>query len=205
MLHDLVTTHRDAIITRTREAAIGRASPITTELAENGVPCFLSQLSQTLQIEGCERSTPRFRDDAMRESARRHGGELLALGFSVADVVHVYGDICQAVTKTAMDQKAPISIEEFQILNRCLDDAIAEALTEHARLTTQSRTTRVSMPNVLRGLPCPSCQSRTTRVVALRSSTGADEYYFRCNACDLRWSQEGSPNHSDSVKSVEAS
>ena len=205
MLHDLVTTNREAIIARTTETATGRASPVATELVENGVPRFLSQLSQTLLIEGRGRSTPRLRDIAIRESARRHGSELLTLGFTVAEVVHVYGDICQAVTKIAIDQKAPITTEEFQILNRCLDEAIAEALTEHARLTVQSVTTRVSMPNVLRGLPCPSCQSPVTRVVALRSSAVADEYYVRCNACHHQWSEQTPPDHSDGVKSQEQS
>src|SRR5207248_11266771 len=62
---------------------------------------------------------------------------LLALGFNVSQVVHDYGDICQAITELALDQNAPIAIEEFHTLNRCLDTAIAEALTEHARLTAQ--------------------------------------------------------------------
>ena len=75
---------------------------------------------------------------AIGESAARHGGELLALGFSVSQVVHAYGDICQAITKIALAKDVPISVGEFQILNRSLDDAIAGALTEHARLTLRS-------------------------------------------------------------------
>jgi hypothetical protein len=54
-------------------------------------------------------------------------------GFTVSEVVHDYGDICQAVTDLAMETHAPIAIEEFRTLNRCLDDAIAGAVTEHAR------------------------------------------------------------------------
>jgi hypothetical protein len=53
----------------------------------------------------------------------------------VSQVVHDYGDICQAITELALDQKAPITVKEFHTLNRCLDAAIAEAVTEHARLT----------------------------------------------------------------------
>jgi signal transduction histidine kinase len=62
---------------------------------------------------------------------------LLTLGFTVSQVVHDYGDICQAVTELAVKQNAPITTEEFHTLNRCLDTAIAEAVTEHARLTAQ--------------------------------------------------------------------
>jgi len=36
-------------------------------------------------------------------------------------------------------QRAPIAVEEFHTLNRCLDTAIAEAVTEHARLTADTR------------------------------------------------------------------
>jgi signal transduction histidine kinase len=34
-----------------------------------------------------------------------------------------------------LEQQAPITIEEFHTLNRCLDTALAEAVTEHGRVT----------------------------------------------------------------------
>jgi signal transduction histidine kinase len=104
----------------------------TTHELEQGVPLFLSQLSETLRRE--ESATP-FASSAIGASAARHGGELLALGFSLSEVVHDYGDICQAVTEVALEQQAPITTEEFHTLNRCLDTAIAEAVTEHGRVT----------------------------------------------------------------------
>ena len=55
--------------------------------------------------------------------------------------MHDYGDICQAITELAVEQKLPITTEEFHTLNRCLDAAIAGAVTEHARITAESRTT----------------------------------------------------------------
>lgn len=80
-----------------------------------------------------------FASDAIGSAAARHGAELLVAGFNVAQVVHDYGDICQTVTELAVEQKAPISVEEFHTLNRCLDTAIAEAVTEHTRLNAQRR------------------------------------------------------------------
>src|SRR5207342_3074933 len=41
-------------------------------------------------------------------------------------------DVCQAVTELAGEQHAPISIDEFRTLNRCLDNAIADAVTAFA-------------------------------------------------------------------------
>jgi signal transduction histidine kinase len=55
---------------------------------------------------------------------------LLLQGFTIDQVVHDYGDLCQAVTELAIEKKAPVSADEFHTLNRCLDDAIADAVTE---------------------------------------------------------------------------
>ena len=109
----------------------------TSEL-EHGVPLFLTQLSETLRGELT--ATP-FSRNAIGEAAVKHGRELRERGFNISQVVHDYGDICQAITEVALDQEMPITTEEFHTLNRCLDTAIAEAVTEHARITAESRST----------------------------------------------------------------
>jgi hypothetical protein len=48
------------------------------------------------------------------------------------------------VTELAIEQNAPITTDEFKTLNGCLDTAIAEAVTEHARITAESRSTEES-------------------------------------------------------------
>lgn len=48
-------------------------------------------------------------------------------------MIHDYGDLCQAITELAVEQGAPMTTSEFGVLNACLDDAIAAAVTEHAR------------------------------------------------------------------------
>jgi len=50
----------------------------------------------------------------------------------VDQVVHDYGDLCQAVTEMAFEHQVPVQAIEFQTLNRCLDNAIADAVTEFA-------------------------------------------------------------------------
>jgi signal transduction histidine kinase len=62
--------------------------------------------------------------------ATAHGKQLLALGFTVDQVVHDYGDLCQAITDLAFERDAPFTVGEFRTLNRCLDNAIADAVTE---------------------------------------------------------------------------
>jgi len=139
VLHEFITSHRDPIIARTREKLTDRPWPLasTSEL-EHGVPLFLTQLSETLRLE----TTPTpFSQKAIGASAAKHGRELRAMGFNISQVVHDYGDICQAITEIAVEQGLPITTEEFHTLNRCLDTAIAEAVSEHARITTESRST----------------------------------------------------------------
>jgi hypothetical protein len=48
-------------------------------------------------------------------------------------VVRDYGDVCQAVTKLAIETKVPISVDEFRTFNRSLDNAIAGAVTEYVK------------------------------------------------------------------------
>lgn len=133
MLHTFVTTHRAAIQARMREKLADRGGPSSGDL-EHGVSAFLGELSETLRLE--ETATP-FSATAIGATAVRHGRDLLGLGFNVSQVVHDYGDICQAITELALEEGAPIGIQEFHILNRCLDTAIAEAVTEHARITAE--------------------------------------------------------------------
>lgn len=139
MLYEFLVSHRDAIITRTRAKLTDRPWPlVSTSELEYGVPLFLTQLSETLRLETT--ATP-FESSAIGAAAIKHGGELRTLGFNISQVVHDYGDICQAVTEIAVEEKIAITTEEFHILNRCLDTAIAGAVTEHARITADSRST----------------------------------------------------------------
>lgn len=131
MLHEFVAANRDELIARTRAKVAGRSAPRPTQRElDSGVPLFLNQLVEALQHAGS-------RADAMHaigESAILHGVGLLRQGFSISQVVHGYGDVCQAVTELAQETDASISTDEFHTLNRCLDDAIAQAVTGYSAL-----------------------------------------------------------------------
>jgi hypothetical protein len=136
MLHAFVTSNRQELITRCRAKVATRYRPTgAPAVVDHGVPLFLQQLVETLRAE----QTTASREDAESEptpapteigrAAALHGTELLSLGYSVDQVVHDYGDVCQAVTALAVEQEVPISTDEFRTLNRCLDNAIADAVT----------------------------------------------------------------------------
>jgi signal transduction histidine kinase len=132
VLREFLSANRSAIIAKARATvAVRRAPRATDEEIETGIPLFLDQLIETLA------SSPGA-SDAIGKSASRHGGDMLQGGFTVAQVVHDYGGLCQAVTELAAETKAPITAEEFQIFNRSLDDAIAGAVTEYSRQREQT-------------------------------------------------------------------
>ncbi len=137
MLVDFIIAHREELIARTRAKIAKRLSPRPTQAELNsGVPLFLEQLADTLRGPGLSRAET----GAIERSAALHAAALLARGYTVAQVVYDYGDICQAVTELAVELDAPITTDEFHILNRCLDNAIAEAVTEYTRLRLESAT-----------------------------------------------------------------
>jgi signal transduction histidine kinase len=132
MLYEFIAVNRDNIIRRCR-AKVARRSvpPPTSAEIDHGVPLFLDQLGDALRLDLI--SSPEI-----GKSAHEHGHDLLLQGFTVSQVVHDYGDVCQAITELAVELNAPISTDDFRKLNRCLDDAIAGAVTQYTRERHQS-------------------------------------------------------------------
>jgi signal transduction histidine kinase len=142
MMYRFLANNRDELIARCKAKVAERPKRAATEeQLKNGVPIFLEQLQRTLQAEELGEADESLRisgasgGDAlniseMGVSATAHGKQLLELGFTVDQVVHDYGDLCQAITDLACERDAPFGIDEFRSLNRCLDNAIADAVTE---------------------------------------------------------------------------
>ena len=128
---------------RARARLLARTVPPPTEAeVRDGIPLFLRQLEVILRGEQHTDERPGTAEvgapSAMGESASRRGGELRTAGFSIAQVVQGYGDVCQAITQLSDELQAPITADEFRTLNRCLDEVIAEAVTEFARQRDRS-------------------------------------------------------------------
>lgn len=143
MLHEFLTANRAELIERCRLKVAKRLAPkaATAELL-HGIPSFLDQLIKTLQVEQTSQpmlsrkvSGPSGGGPVVSEisvTASLHGRELSQQGFTVDQVVHDYGDLCQAITELAFERGASIETDEFRTLNRCLDNGIADAVTEYA-------------------------------------------------------------------------
>lgn len=142
MLHIFLTEHRTELIDRCR-MKVAQRDPEGARDAErvNGIPSFIDQVIRTLRIEQTAHPMQSRKISGpagggvpilseIGESATLHGRELLHDGFTIEQVVHDYGDLCQAVTDLASEKSVQLDIDEFRTFNRCLDNAIATAVTE---------------------------------------------------------------------------
>jgi signal transduction histidine kinase len=141
VLHEFIKTNRAILIDQCRAMVADRSEPKAAgNEFDHGIPSFLDQLIEALTIE--QLSGPlrnRMASDVSRASVSKigsmaalHGRDLLEQGYTLDQVVRDYGDVCQAVTSLAYKTGAPIEVDEFRTFNRCLDNAIAGAVTEYA-------------------------------------------------------------------------
>ena len=155
ILQDFLTENETEIlaVTADKSAKLAGTRSSSDEL-KRGLPLFLTQLVAILNAEQAapSLSAPNVPDmviaaDANNEAALavadghpgeaelarvagRHGAELRRLGYTLSHVVHAYGSMCQAITELATAKNFAIQAREFHDLNRCLDVAIAGAVTE---------------------------------------------------------------------------
>ena len=142
MMHRFLTNHRLELVDRCKAKVARRpARGATDEQLRNGIPIFLEQLERTLKAEEEGEAVESVRisgapgggasgESEVGVSAVAHGRKLMELGYTIDQVVHDYGDVCQAITDLAVERDAPFGVPEFRTLNRCLDNAIAEAVGE---------------------------------------------------------------------------
>jgi signal transduction histidine kinase len=168
MLYDFLLNNEKEIISMTEKKSLLLAGvrPSSDQL-KRGLPIFYAQLITVLKKEA---DTPRGKaatdhhamanaaqkndEPAMAQASGRpdeillaqsaglHGGELLRLGYTLSHVVHAYGSMCQAITELATDKKFEITPNEFHDLNRCLDVAMAGAVTEFQSLRNKQVSNR---------------------------------------------------------------
>lgn len=136
MLHAFLLSNRLELIQDCKDKVASRFSPgDIPAIIDHGVPLFLAQLIDALKHRPTVCDEDEEAGDCVSfppeigQSAAVHGAELLRRGFTVDQVVHDYGDICQAITEMAVKRDAPIDPDDFRILNGCLDNAIAGAVT----------------------------------------------------------------------------
>ena len=126
MLHEVIAANREEILALARAKGAERVPPPPSRARpKHGAPLFLDELVEALRV-----SPPST--EAIEKSATKHGDEMRQRGFSLAQVVHAYGDLGEAILEHATAQGAAISTPELHTLTRCLGEATARAVTEYA-------------------------------------------------------------------------
>jgi signal transduction histidine kinase len=130
MLEDFLSRNRATLIARCRAKVAARRAPRAAEQElGQGIPRFLDHLIDALRQEG--QGAARTSD--LAAAAAQHGHELFRRGFTAGQIVHAYGDLRQVITDLALEQDAAVTVSELRTLNRCLDNAVADAVTELGR------------------------------------------------------------------------
>ena len=153
-LQEFLKAHETAVLARIEKKTLALTGARTTAAApKNGLPIFLKQLLHVLEhspnevaqadvdADGMIKAANECDEPAIAAAAGRpydvevaktageHGRELQKQGYTLSHVVHAYGAACQTITEFAIEMDAVITTEEFRALNRCLDTAIAGAVT----------------------------------------------------------------------------
>ena len=154
-LLEFLKMNEEAVLARIEEksSTLAGVRPISPD-PTSGLPIFFKQLVHVLEHAPVEAlnlgadnhglvqaandgdepalaaASGRPYDIVVAEAAGTYGKQLQQQGYTLSHVVHAYGEMCQAITEIAIEKKAAITTEDFRALNRCLDTAIAGAVTE---------------------------------------------------------------------------
>jgi len=142
VLSEFLNENRADLVERCRVKVLKRPGP-EPGFAERtyGIPLFLAQLIEMLNLDedtnvfdvDHESNAKKTLSTRIADTARKHAVNLRERGLTADQVVHDYGDLCQAITELAFERNAQIEISEFHTLNRLLDNAIAAAVTEYGQ------------------------------------------------------------------------
>jgi hypothetical protein len=140
VLYEFLEKNEKTILGRAISKTIGISEdrPSTREL-EKGLPIFYQELILALKNGPDAKATNNIQqsEELKTTQAASHGKESQRLGYTVSQVVHGYGTLCQSVTEYAQEQHFNIKAWEFRELNLLLDIAIAQAVTQYTKLTKQ--------------------------------------------------------------------
>ena len=137
MLCDFLKKNREEIISMCKKRVFEDSeSKPTSTLLDQGLPIFYDEVIGVLQRTAkaseatIESKDFHIKNRIKKGDAAAHGRESLRLGYSISQVVHSYGAICQSITEFVGTKSFNVEAQEFQDFNYSLDCAIAEAVTE---------------------------------------------------------------------------
>jgi signal transduction histidine kinase/CheY-like chemotaxis protein len=132
-LAQFVRTRRDLIVSRfVTEVQRKDLRPpgVSAPFLINHIPRFLDEIAE----EAARLDPVRASQDAIdtSETARAHGEQRWSLGYDLEALIREYGVLRHCVIAAAKEENVRISVDEFEILAKCLSVGVAEAATAYA-------------------------------------------------------------------------
>lgn len=135
MFHEFLSENRSYILALVRQKAVPiEAKKSSSDIYDKGLPLFFDSVTNALKQDA--EPFREIKSVVTLNEAARYGKELLHLGYTISQVVHLYGIVCQSVMETVTKKDFNILGPEFRRFNMCFDDSIAAAVTEYEKNKT---------------------------------------------------------------------
>jgi signal transduction histidine kinase/CheY-like chemotaxis protein len=132
-LVQILRDERDRIVARFVAEVKKELSPagVPRSLLVDHIPKFLDEIVAELT----RLTSLRMSQDAIdtNQTARQHGEQRWALNYDLEAVIREYGILRHCMLLTAKEAGAQLSIDDFDILAKCLSVGVTEAATEYIR------------------------------------------------------------------------
>lgn len=126
--------HRDRIVSHFVVEVAHRDLPppgISRSVLVDHIPKFLDEIAAELSRLDNVRITQDAVDTS--ETARRHGGQRWTLGYDLEALIREYGILRHCILDTMKEAGVEVSIDDFDVLAKCLSVGVAGAATEYVR------------------------------------------------------------------------
>ena len=121
MLDSFIDANRSEIVGNCVHALQLRYPDRTDEDLNHGFATFVDEVIDALRENASDSAAPRESNAAKHAIARKRQG------FDLSRVIHDYGLVCDSISELLNKYDKQPSAREFQILNRCIDEAISHA------------------------------------------------------------------------------
>lgn len=125
-LHEVLETHQSAVMQAWLDEVRGSLHPESMPRVElvDHLPDFVRLVTTSLRhAEALDEG----------DGAELHGGQRLALGFSLEAVIREYGAMRTAIVRIASGAGVTITARDYQVIFDCVVNGIAGAVSEYAR------------------------------------------------------------------------
>jgi signal transduction histidine kinase len=136
MLHELLSEYRDEIVARCERKLRERRPDRPSDELVNSIPGFLDELiAAERRLAGFPASTTLPEES---EYSRLHGEQRFRTGYDIGELPLDYGTISETIAELAMEHHMALDGPSYKLLNECIDNAVAAAISEYFTLSHES-------------------------------------------------------------------